>query len=105
MKADQTVRRDSDPNADAMSTRKQVRSGRYQIVRSTAVVSVAAAIGLLTLVPTSGQWLKYPTPGIPRTPDGKPDVSAPAPRTADGKPDLSGIWQPNAGGYQFNITA
>jgi hypothetical protein len=105
MKADQTARRDSDPSADAMSKRRQVRSGRYQIVRSIAVVSVAVAIVLLTLVPTSGQWLKYPTPGIPRTPDGKPDVSAPAPRTADGKPDLSGIWQPNAGGYQFNITA
>jgi len=31
-------------------------------------------------------------PGIPRTPEGKPNLSAPAPRTADGKPDLSGIW-------------
>jgi hypothetical protein len=39
------------------------------------------------------QWLNYPTPGIPRTPDGKPNLSAPAPRTADGKPDLSGLWR------------
>jgi hypothetical protein len=39
------------------------------------------------------QWLKYPTQGVPRTADGKPNLSAPAPRTADGKPDLSGIWQ------------
>ena len=39
------------------------------------------------------QWLNYPTPGIPRTPDGKPKLSAPAPRAADGKPDLSGLWQ------------
>jgi hypothetical protein len=38
------------------------------------------------------QWLDFPTPGIPRTPDGKPNLSAPAPRTADGKPDLSGVW-------------
>lgn len=38
------------------------------------------------------QWLDYPTPGVPRTPDGKPDLSAPAPRTADGKPDFSGMW-------------
>jgi hypothetical protein len=38
------------------------------------------------------QWLNYPTPGIPRTPDGKPNLSASAPRTPDGKPDLSGIW-------------
>lgn len=39
------------------------------------------------------QWLNYPTPGTPRTPDGKPDLAAPAPRTANGKPDLSGVWQ------------
>src|ERR1700677_929439 len=38
------------------------------------------------------QWLDYPTPGVPHTPDGKPNLSAPAPRTADGKPDLSGMW-------------
>ena len=30
---------------------------------------------------------------MPRTADGKPDLTAPAPRTPDGKPDLSGIWQ------------
>jgi len=39
------------------------------------------------------QWLTYPTAGVPRLPNGKPDLAAPAPRTADGKPDLSGIWQ------------
>jgi len=38
------------------------------------------------------QWLNFPTPGTPRTRDGKPNLSAPAPRTADGKPDLSGVW-------------
>jgi hypothetical protein len=38
------------------------------------------------------QWLNYPTPGIPRTKDGKPNLTAPAPRTADGRPDLSGVW-------------
>jgi len=38
------------------------------------------------------QWLNFPTPGTPRTPDGKPNLAAPAPRTADGKPDLSGVW-------------
>jgi hypothetical protein len=38
------------------------------------------------------QWLNHPSPGIPRLPDGKPNLSAPAPRTADGRPDLSGIW-------------
>jgi hypothetical protein len=38
------------------------------------------------------QWLDFPTPGTPRTPDGKPNLSAPTPRAADGKPDLSGVW-------------
>src|SRR5262252_3409753 len=40
----------------------------------------------------SAQWLKYPDSGIPRTPDGKPNLSAPAPKMPDGKPDLSGVW-------------
>lgn len=40
----------------------------------------------------AAQWPEHKTPGIPRTADGKPDLSAPAPRTADGKPDLSGVW-------------
>lgn len=39
------------------------------------------------------QWLNYPTPGIPRTADGKPNLSAPAPRAPDGRPNLSGLWQ------------
>ena len=47
----------------------------------------------VALVSVGAQWLNHPTPGIPRTKDGKPNLSAPAPRTADGKPDLSGIWQ------------
>ena len=44
----------------------------------------------------SGQWLNYPTPGIPRLPDGKPNLAAPAPKASDGKPDLSGVWTINA---------
>jgi hypothetical protein len=38
------------------------------------------------------QWPNYPTPGVPKGPDGKPDLTGPVPRTADGHPDLSGIW-------------
>jgi hypothetical protein len=54
-----------------------------------------------TFVPLSAQWVHYPTPGIPRTPDGKPNLSAPAPRTPEGKPDLSGIWAATNGGKYF----
>jgi hypothetical protein len=48
----------------------------------------------LALLSTSAysQWLNYPTPGTPRTRDGKPNLSAPPPRASNGKPDLSGVW-------------
>ena len=42
----------------------------------------------------SAQWLHYPTSGVPKNPDGSPNLSAPAPRSADGRPDLSGTWEP-----------
>src|SRR5262245_29202881 len=56
--------------------------------------SFCATAAILAALPcaVSAQWLNYPTPGVPRTPDGQPSLSAPAPRTADGKPDLSGMW-------------
>jgi hypothetical protein len=38
------------------------------------------------------QWVHYPTAGVPKTADGKPNLAAPPPRAADGKPDLSGMW-------------
>ena len=43
-------------------------------------------------VPAGAQWLDRKTPGIPRTADGMPNLSAPAPRTLDGKIDFTGIW-------------
>src|SRR5215471_19132539 len=55
--------------------------------------AISALIVLFsTVIVTHAQWLHYPTPGIPRTPDGKPNLADPAPKTVDGKPDLSGIW-------------
>jgi hypothetical protein len=58
--------------------------------------SMFVAFWFLALAtPLAGQWLNLPTPGVPRLPDGKPNLSAPAPRGPDGKPDLSGIWRPN----------
>src|SRR5215470_864359 len=41
------------------------------------------------------QWLNQPTPGAPRTPEGKVNMTGPVPRV-NGKPDLSGIWQVEA---------
>ena len=66
------------------------------------------ALWLLFFIATASyaQWLHYPTPGLPRTADGKPNLSAPAPKTADGKPDLTGLWMLNAGpGNLANIAA
>lgn len=57
-----------------------------RIARATAIL-----LALVSVV-VDAQWLNYPTPSIPRLPDGKPNLSAPAPRTPDGKPDLSGVW-------------
>jgi hypothetical protein len=59
-----------------------------RVTRALAVVLAASgALG----VSVHAQWHGYPTPGLPRTPDGKVNLTAPAPRTADGKPDLSCI--------------
>ena len=53
---------------------------------------LAALILTMGTIPAGAQWLDRPTPGIPRTPDGKPNLTAPAPRGPDGKPDLTGVW-------------
>jgi hypothetical protein len=53
---------------------------------------LAALILTMGTIPAGAQWLDRPTPGIPRTPDGKPNLTAPAPRGLDGKPDLAGVW-------------
>ena len=52
-----------------------------------------AALALIVgTMPATAQWLDRPWPGIPRTADGKPNLTAPAPRGPDGKPDLTGVW-------------
>jgi hypothetical protein len=65
-------------------------------------IAIAAAWWLL---PASlcAQWLNFRTPGIPRTDDGKPNLTAPAPRTPDGKPDLSGLWRPEFNPYNLDV--
>jgi hypothetical protein len=51
--------------------------------------AVALIVGTM---PAAAQWLDRPWPDIPRTSDGKPNLTAPAPRRSDGKPDLTGVW-------------
>ena len=73
------------------------RGGDPASANSVHVVSGSAAIIVAWLCWSSiasAQWLHYPTADVPRTADGKVNLSAPAPRFADGKPDFSGIWQP-----------
>jgi len=55
---------------------------------------IAIVLVAVTIAAPSAQWLKYPTPGLPRTADGRPDLAAPTPRDADGKPVLAGLWRP-----------
>src|SRR6266545_1495237 len=65
-------------------------------------IAIASALWLLSISPNA-QWLDWRTPGIPRTADGKPNLTAPVPKTPDGKPDLSGVWQAEVNPYRFNL--
>lgn len=47
---------------------------------------------MLMGIPAGAQWVQYRAAGIPRLPNGAPNLNAPTPRTRDGKADLSGIW-------------
>jgi hypothetical protein len=52
---------------------------------------ILIAVALLA-VAAPAQWMKHPSAGIPRTKDGKPNLTAPAPRNAQGKPSIEGLW-------------
>ena len=62
-------------------------------MRISALAVIVATAWSTLAMPVAAQWVRYPTAGVPRTPDGKPDLLARTPRAADGKPDLSGVWQ------------
>ena len=65
------------------------------------------AAGVLVAATTAvlhAQWIRYPTPGIPRLADGKPNLFAPAPRIGADKLDLSGLWGPDTKRGFFDIS-
>ncbi|PYS09795.1 MAG: hypothetical protein DMG15_22815 [Acidobacteria bacterium] len=58
------------------------------------IASSIVTVFVLAGTALHAQWTNLPSANVPRTTDGKPNLSAPAPRLPDGKPDLSGIWRP-----------
>ena len=60
------------------------------------LLAIVALIGMPSL--GFGQWLKYPTDGVPKNADGTPNRNAPTPRLPTGKPDFSGLWHATAPG-------
>jgi hypothetical protein len=80
---------------------RQLRRRLYTAMIPTAVLAVLSAMS----APADAQWFDVHTPNVPRLPDGKVNVNAPAPHTKDGKLDLSGIWEPNGLKYLLNIAA
>ncbi len=56
-----------------------------------AAVIVLAALPAVA-IRSVAQWPDYPATGVPRTPEGKAKLDAPAPKAPDGHPDLSGVW-------------
>ena len=69
--------------------------------------TAAGAALILSLLPAPGlaQWVKVPEAALPRTPDGRPNLSAPTPRLPNGKPDLTGVWRSNDNTFVRDIAA
>jgi hypothetical protein len=69
------------------------------LAAGVATLLVATSTPLLR----AQHWTRVPRADIPLTPDGKPEIFAPAPRTPDGKPDLSGKWSSKDNTFARNL--
>ena len=68
-------------------------------MRKAVVLLLATSIQL----PLNAQWFDWQSPLVPRTSDGKPNMSASVPQTLDKRVDLSGLWVPvNASGSLYD---
>ena len=63
-----------------------------RLLRISLILLIGTVAVVVGSARPSAQWPAYQTPGVPKTADGKPDLTGPTPRTADGKPDFSGLW-------------
>ena len=66
------------------------------LVRAAVPLLSSVAIAGLMCAPVYAQWVKVPAGGIPKGPDGKPNLSAPAPRSAEGHPACPECGNPAA---------
>ena len=73
---------------------------RRNATSCSPVTIFVASLLCFGATPLRAQWLGYRVPGVPRTADGKVNLSALTPQAPDGKPDLSGFWESETGYFQ-----
>src|SRR3954469_4705796 len=72
-------------NMPRLRSRERMKNGGRMRRLHVFACALVALIGTPAL--GFGQWIRYPTPDMPRKADGKPDLTAPTPRLSDGHPD------------------
>jgi hypothetical protein len=77
----------------AQNSRSGLHSGPM-VKRFARTLTLAAAALALVAGEAHAQWPAYPWKNMPRTADGKVDLSASPRRLPDGHIDLSGFWMP-----------
>jgi hypothetical protein len=93
-----------------MRARLVVMGDQMDLARQTPrrvvrLIASALAIGFVVSALVHTQGLQVLDTRLPRLPDGKPNLTAPAPKSSDGKPDLSGIWRSANDRYRRNLAA